>query len=171
MPDICKIDDSYNELVDLAWHERINVKTISAGTVINDGSIKLSCVNPVKNDMCEDVNELSVVLRMDCGNFSALVTGDLGSETEKRLLKYLDKVDFLKVGHHGSKYSTSDELLDVIRPEYAVISVGKKNFYGHPNRETIERLEAAGSKILRTDELGEIMIKISPSGKAEVESD
>ena len=171
MPDICKMDDSYNELVDLAWHEHINVKTISAGMVINDGSIKLSCVNPVKNDMCEDVNELSVVLRMDCGNFSALFTGDLGSETEKRLLKYLDKVDFLKVGHHGSKYSTSDELLDVIRPEYAVISVGKKNFYGHPNRETIERLEAAGSKILRTDELGEIMIKISPSGKAEVESD
>lgn len=75
----------------------------------------------------------------------------------------------LKVAHHGSAYSTSEEFLRQISPYYAVISCGAGNRYGHPHGETIERLEATGSKILRTDELGAIILTISPSGEVKKE--
>ena len=64
----------------------------------------------------------------------------------------------LKVGHHGSKFSSSEEFLRAVKPALAVISVGKKNRYGHPTPEALERLQAAGARILRTDEDGDIEI-------------
>ena len=76
-----------------------------------------------------------------------LFTGDILTDTEKKLLPELEDVDFLKVGHHGSRYSTCQEFLDVVRPELAVVSCSATNTYGHPSGETIERLEDSGAKI------------------------
>ena len=84
------------------------------------------------------------------GGFEGLFTGDIGTETEKKLLPELEDVDFLKVGHHGSRYSTCQEFLDVVRPELAVVSCSATNTYGHPSGETIERLEDSGAKIWYT---------------------
>ena len=86
--------------------------------------------------------------------------GDASSTTEKEILnKYnLPNVDVLKVGHHGSKTSSSEEFIDRINPKYSVISVGKNNRYGHPNKEALANLK--DSKIYRTDEDGSIMFKI-----------
>ena len=86
--------------------------------------------------------------------------GDAGIEKEKDILdKYnISDIDVLKVGHHGSKTSSSKEFIDDINPKYSVISVGKKNRYGHPNKEVLDVL--SNSKIYRTDEDGSIMFKI-----------
>lgn len=86
--------------------------------------------------------------------------GDAGIQKEKDILeKYnLKNLDFLKVGHHGSKTSSSKEFINDINPKYSIISVGKNNRYGHPNKEVLENLK--DSKIYRTDEDGSVMFKI-----------
>ena len=86
--------------------------------------------------------------------------GDAGVEKEKDILdKYnLSNIDVLKVGHHGSKTSSSKELINQINPRYSIISVGKNNRYGHPNKEVLDNLKE--SKIYRTDKDGSIMFKI-----------
>jgi len=108
-----------------------------------------------------DLNERSVVLLLTVGGYRALLMGDSGFQTENELLKegLITNVDYLKVGHHGSKNSTGLELLQQARPEIAVISVGKNN-YGHPTRETLDRLEKMGAKVKRTDLEGDIEVEI-----------
>mgnify|MGYP002626785264 CR=1 FL=1 len=86
--------------------------------------------------------------------------GDASATTEKEVLnKYnLSNIDVLKVGHHGSKTSSSTEFIDAINPKYSIISVGEDNRYGHPNKEVLENLK--DSKIYRTDQDGSIMCKV-----------
>ena len=95
--------------------------------------------------------------------------GDASSTTEKGILsKYnLSDIDVLKVGHHGSKTSSSKEFINEINPNYSIISVGKNNRYGHPNKEVLDTLEK--SKIYRTDEDGSIMFKIK-NNKLKIET-
>lgn len=103
-------------------------------------------------------NEMSIVLELKYGNFSTLFTGDIDMENEVALVAsgLLGEVDVLKVAHHGSKYSSGEEFLVNLSPKYAVISVGKKNTYGHPAPEVLMKLSAVGASVLRTDQLGEI---------------
>ncbi len=106
-------------------------------------------------------NDSSIVLRIDYGNTSFLFTGDAEEWAEEMLLQ--DQVnlhaDVLKVAHHGSPYSSSARFLQEIAPKYAVISVGKGNRYNHPSEDVLSRLQESGAVILRTDELGTIIIK------------
>lgn len=103
-------------------------------------------------------NELSVVMRISYGNFSVLFTGDIDIKNELALVSsgLLRRVEVLKVSHHGSKYSSASEFLEVLRPTYSVISVGKKNSYGHPNGDVLGRLEMVKTKVLRTDLSGTV---------------
>jgi len=106
-------------------------------------------------------NANSVVTRLDYGAFSMLLTGDAEEQTEReRLIKNGANIHatVLKVGHHGSKYATSEEFLKRGEFKYAVISAGIDNRYGHPSQEALDRLKAAGVKIYRTDFQGEILI-------------
>jgi competence protein ComEC len=103
----------------------------------------------------DQANETSIVLRLSYGQFDALLAGDIGFETEN--LIDFPEVEVLKIPHHGSKYSTSDDLLEETSPETAIISVGK-NPWGHPTQEVIEKIDKLGIKLLRTDEQGEIEI-------------
>ncbi len=107
----------------------------------------------------EDVNESSVVTRIIYGNNAILLTGDLGFRSEEQLLSIYPNIDsnILKVGHHGSKYASSQEFLSIVRPEVAVISVGQ-NGYGHPSEDTLDRLADIGADVYRTDVLGNIEI-------------
>ena len=104
-------------------------------------------------------NENSVGILFETQNCVILVTGDRSKAGEKALLKLYDlpDVDVLIAGHHGSKNSTSEELLNAIRPETVMISVGRNNSYGHPAPETMERLEQYGCTVYRTDEMGTIV--------------
>ncbi len=106
-------------------------------------------------------NANSVVTRLDYGAFSMLLTGDAEEQTEReRLIKNGANIraTVLKVGHHGSKYATSDDFLKRGEFKYAVISAGADNRYGHPSQEALDRLKKAGVKIYRTDFQGEIVI-------------
>ena len=105
----------------------------------------------------EDVNEDSLVLLVEYGEFEALFTGDAGFPAEAALRGSLGRVDLLKIGHHGSRGSTGGELLDSVRPLAAVISVGR-NDYGHPSPETLARLDARRIPVLRTDRDGTISV-------------
>ncbi|MCA9369729.1 MAG: MBL fold metallo-hydrolase [Pseudomonadales bacterium] len=112
----------------------------------------------------EDVNDQSIVFLLEYGDFSALFTGDLEATGELALVvsDVLIDVDVLKVGHHGSKTSTTESFLHNTRPEIAVISAGRDNTYGHPASETLERLHNyAVAEIVRTDSEGTITIGIN----------
>ena len=114
-------------------------------------------------------NDNSSVIYTELNNYKFLFMGDAGIEVEEELLeKYnLQDIDVLKVGHHGSKTSSSKEFIDEINPKYSIISVGKNNRYGHPNKEVLENLKE--SKIYRTDEDGSIMFKIN-NNKLKIET-
>ncbi len=131
-------------------------------------------IDPVKREQIlgasakrGDLNERSIVLLLTEGDYRALFTGDTGFQAEKGMLEsgLVSKVDYLKVGHHGSKYSTSLEFLEKIRPSLAVISVGAKNRYGHPTTETLERLSKVGASVRRTDQEGTIVVEIRDRGR------
>lgn len=100
-------------------------------------------------------NETAIVGQLSFGNFDALLTGDIGFDTEEKLV--LTPIEVLKIAHHGSKYSSGEDFLAKLKPALAVISVGK-NSYGHPTAEVLGRLRDLGIKILRTDEAGDIEI-------------
>ena len=106
-----------------------------------------------------DLNERSVVLEILEDNRRYLLMGDAGFQAEKELVKsgLLQDIDYLKVGHHGSKYASSQKFLDLVRPEIAVISVGEKNSYGHPTSEVLERLDKTRVEVKRTDILGDVV--------------
>jgi competence protein ComEC len=112
------------------------------------------------DDSYSNLNDYSVVIRLTYGNSHFLFTGDSEKEVEKEILDagYDVSADVLKCGHHGSSTSSSSDYLDAISPKYAVISCGKDNDYGHPHKETIEALSKRNINILRTDEMGTIVI-------------
>ncbi|HKY31081.1 MAG TPA: DNA internalization-related competence protein ComEC/Rec2 [Candidatus Polarisedimenticolia bacterium] len=107
-------------------------------------------------------NEQSLVLRVSSGGAAALLTGDAGSATERELEATLLPARLLKVGHHGSRTATSERLLAAAAPRLAVISCGQNNPFGHPHRETLQRLQAAGVRILSTDRHGEVEVELLP---------
>jgi competence protein ComEC len=107
-----------------------------------------------------EVNANSIVARLDYGSFSMLLPGDAESQTEHRLLtKDLDlRVNVIKLPHHGSKYASSGDFLNRVKPQIAIVSCGAWNRYGHPNQAVLDRLRAANVKLYRTDLQGEITI-------------
>jgi len=108
-------------------------------------------------------NDGSIVAKLSYGETSIMLMGDSTSETEKIVLTENSKVKLkstiLKVGHHGSKTSTSSQFVQIVAPEYALISDGKENKYGHPHQETLSTLNKWGVEVLRTDLLGRIIMK------------
>ena len=107
-----------------------------------------------------EANANSIVARLDYGSFSMLLAGDAESQTEHRLLtKELDlQTKVLKIAHHGSKYASSGDFLNRVKPEIAIVSCGAWNRYGHPNQGVLDRLKAANVKLCRTDLQGEITL-------------
>ena len=105
-------------------------------------------------------NDNSNVIYLKYNNYKFLFMGDAGVEKERDILKKynISNIDVLKVGHHGSKTSSGKKFIDEINPKYSIISVGKNNRYGHPNKEVLNNL--SDSKIYRTDQDGSIMFKI-----------
>ena len=121
-----------------------------------NGEAKIEIFNPIENSdgkVMEDSNETSIVGKMTFRNKSFLFTGDISKTTEKKLLekKYNLNANVLKIAHHGSKYSSSDDFIGYVLPEIAVIQAGKDNSYGHPSEETLAVLKKYGISILRID--------------------
>jgi competence protein ComEC len=148
--------------------ERLSEKGVAKlvarrGMVINLGSgARLSVLSPRDSVSRTDANDASVVLRLDYGEHSVLFTGDASSVTESMLIALdptLLRAQVLKVGHHGSRTSTSLTFADVVSPEYAIISVSENNSYGHPHKEVLDNLASVGAVTLSTAEHGRIMFK------------
>lgn len=111
-------------------------------------------------DFADDPNDASTAFVMYSGDFSMFFGGDLRAEYEEQIAKDIKgQVDVLKVGHHGSSTSTSEEFVKKLKPEYAVISVGRDNRYGHPTRDVLQTLEESDVVIYRTDEQGRIKLQ------------
>jgi competence protein ComEC len=106
-----------------------------------------------------DENEKGLTI-LALGDMSALITGDMNAASERALLRFanIPHVDMLVVGHHGSRFSTSEELLAAITPDIAVISSGENN-YGHPARETLAKLESFSVPVFRTDQMGNVTVR------------
>lgn len=118
-----------------------------------------------------DRNKQSIVLRLDYGVNSFLLTGDAENSAEVDMLNDQEDVDveWLKIGHHGSKSSTSESFLQAVTPKYAIVSAGRNNRYGHPHQEVLERLESVGAEVLRTDEIGTIAVECThPQKKCKI---
>lgn len=105
------------------------------------------------------VNELSLVFELQYGAFRALLTGDVQPPSTDLASQYIQgPVDVLKVPHHGSKNGLTQMMLDLARPKLAIISDGKNNKFGHPNKETLDLLDQSGVKVLRTDQSGDVEV-------------
>ena len=113
-----------------------------------------------------DANEEGLSVLCTAGAFDLLITGDMAASTERELIAAygLPDIEVLFAGHHGSKFSTSEELLEAVTPEAGVISVGARNTFGHPSREAMERMAFAGMTLYRTDEQGDIIIQVHEKG-------
>ncbi|MGN8886409.1 DNA internalization-related competence protein ComEC/Rec2 [Blautia sp. HCP28S3_G10] len=151
-------NDAWKKLQRIAEKNGIRVWKVSAGKYIKSNKSELRFLAPEKGASGEDVNEEGAVMEIRYGEFKGLLTGDIGEKTEKKLLPVLEDMDFLKVGHHGSRYSTCREFLEKIKPEVAFISCSQTNTYGHPSQETIERLEEAGAKVEYTMKSGALTV-------------
>lgn len=152
----------FEEFKKAVLEEKAAVYFPKAGDKIKIDSFELAVLWPQSQEKVlgvitneKDINEVSVVLHLSYGNFDVLLPGDISTKIESQL--DLKDVEILKVAHHGSKYSTSEEFLKEVDPELAIISVGRNSF-GHPTKEVIERLSSQNIKTLRTDQNGETEI-------------
>lgn len=153
------------EIIRMAVSEGTEIYAGGEGTSWKTASAEFKLLGPAETE--GDRNERSIVVLAKLGGMTLLFTGDLGIEGEKSFLEKYSEVDIdiLKVGHHGSKYSSSSLFLESIRPEYAVISVGAKNRYGHPGEEVLKRLEDSRIRVFRTDQDGAVIYRfIGDSG-------
>ncbi|MDO4841545.1 MAG: ComEC/Rec2 family competence protein [Phoenicibacter congonensis] len=135
----------------------LEIEVPKVGDTFKLGDATVTILGPT--DTFESDNNNSIVLRIDYGNKSFLFTGDMEHESENSMLKAGTnvKADVLKVSHHGSRTASSVKFLKQVSPEYAVISCGKDNDYGHPHEETLKHLKKVNTTVLRTDELGDII--------------
>ena len=158
----------YNDL-ELALIQVLNEKNIPYYQNIQELRMGNQSFYFLNRQLYDDENDNSMVLYTELHGIKLLFMGDAGVEVEEDLSeKYnLQDIDVLKVGHHGSKTSSSKGFIDEIKPKYSIISVGKNNRYGHPNKEVLENLEK--SKIYRTDKQGSIMFKIK-NNKLKIET-
>lgn len=158
MPKASTTTKTFEDVLLAIQSKGLKVTTPTAGSSFDLGNVKCIILAPIGNSY-EDLNNYSIVLKLEYGQTSFLFTGDAetGSEQEILAAKYDLKADVLKVGHHGSSGSTSPAFLKAVSPKYAVISVGKNNQYGHPDSIILNRLSVYGAEIYRTDESGTII--------------
>ncbi len=150
---------TYERLLEAIADKGLSITPGRGGmTILDDDGIKLEFLAP-NADSYADLNSYSIVAKLTCGQKSFLFTGDAESDSEEEMLHagYDLRSDVLKCGHHGSSTSTSAAFLQAVQPTYAVISCGVDNDYGHPHRETLDKLNDAGVQIYRTDEQDTIL--------------
>lgn len=158
LPQVGHTTEVFEELLATIEEKRLELCFARAGVkpVVID-ELTVTFLNPIGT--YDELNDWSIVTRIQYGGTSFLLTGDAGKEAEKRMLAtdFRLRSDVLKVGHHGSSDATTTMFLAAVKPTCAVISAGYKNEYGHPHRETMDRLKRAGSRVLRTDLDGTIV--------------
>lgn len=167
---ICKQEENenYKKFKEIIKNKKIKVYIVKKGDKLKiEENISLNILWPKDERIKENaINNNSIVAKLNYQNFSILLTGDIEKVAENEILKEYKNsnilnANILKVAHHGSKSSSITEFLEKVKPQIALIGVGEKNTFGHPNDGVLKRLENLNTKIYRTDEKGEITIKIN----------
>lgn len=157
MPKIMHTSKTFEDVLDAIAKKGLQIKSSSPGDTFSFNGLTVEVLGPQQE--YSDFNNNSIVLQVTAGETKFLFTGDAEEAAERDILQagYDLQSDVLKVGHHGSSTSTSEDFLQAVSPKYAVISVGMGNSYGHPEKETLEKLENIGAEIYRTDLQGTIV--------------
>lgn len=161
MPEVLTTTKTFEDVLDALEEKQVafNSPEIDKSFTFADTTIETLYID----NNSKDLNDSSIVLRLKHVTNTFLFTGDASTKVEKKLLDKNIQSDVLKLGHHGSSYSTSKAFLDKVNPTYAIISVGENNTYKHPQDEIIKRLENKNIKIYRTDESGSIVAESNGS--------
>ncbi|MCR5557295.1 MAG: MBL fold metallo-hydrolase [Butyrivibrio sp.] len=160
----CSVDPgegrAYESFIKYVTEQGGTIEHPAVGDIWKLGDAVITVLGPVNHNI-QDINNNSIVLKIEYGMTSFVLTGDAEIPEEQDILngQYDLKCDVLKVGHHGSEYATSKEWLETLAPKYAVISVGAGNTYGHPTEVVLSRLHDVGAEIYRTDLQGDIVCK------------
>ncbi len=155
MPDVTTTTKTFEDVLDALITKNMTIKVPVIDSEFNLGDAQIKVI--YAGDETNDLNDSSIVLKLTYGSNSFLFTGDATSNVEKEILSKNIASDVLKIGHHGSQYSSTKEFLDIVKPKYGVISVGENNSYGHPTKETLNKLTDRNIKIYRTDIDGTII--------------
>ncbi|MFT5874046.1 MAG: competence protein ComEC [Clostridium sp.] len=158
LPKVTSTTKTFGDVVVAIKNKGMKVTVPKPGETFNLGSAKCTIMAP-NSSKYKDINNYSMVIKLEFGSNSFLFTGDAEDVSEKEILEkgFNVKTDLLKVAHHGSSSSTTDEFLSELNPKYAVISCETGNNYGHPHKETMDKLKNKNIPVYRTDELGTII--------------
>ncbi len=161
LPKVAHTTRAFENLLNAISEKGLRVREAKAGVAIDVGEQASALIVAPNSGDYQDLNDYSVVIKVSYGQTTAIFTGDADriSEQEMAASSFDLQADLLKVAHHGSRTSNAQELLDRAQPEYAVISVGAGNTYGHPHSEAVERLTQLGATVYRTDLMGNIVFK------------
>lgn len=172
-----EISENYERFVQIVKEKHIKTLIAGQGDRLKiENEFYFDILWPSKTNLITEniLNNNSIVCKLHYKNFSMLFTGDIGELAEREILKQYKNNEqvlnscFLKVAHHGSKTSSIKEFVEAVRPNISLIGVGENNKFGHPNKDVIERLEKVGSKIYRTDTMGEITVFVDKKGKIKI---
>lgn len=149
---------TYIRMLELLDEKEIPVREAKVGDIYELGTARLQILGPIEET--DEKNDMSVITRLTFGDRAFLFTGDAESGVEKQLVNsgYPLSADVLKLGHHGSKTSSSSLFLKAVSPQCVIATCGAENDYGHPHREVLQRLESMGITLYRADVSGNIVI-------------
>lgn len=175
-PEIDYDTKTFNDVLDVVDKNDTEIIYAQRGNSYSLGDATFTILSPDKRGVYSNLNDYSVVIKAEYGSTSFLFTGDAESIVEDEMIRNGCKLksDVLKVGHHGSTSSTTDDFLKNVNPDYAVISCGIGNKYGHPHKETVDKLNSFGVTVHRTDREGTIVAQsdgnsVTFGGKGETE--
>lgn len=163
--------ENYKELLTEAKKKNVNVIYVQKGDKINiQKNLYFDVIWPSSKNLIANnsINNNSLVCKLNFYKFSMLFTGDIEKEAEEAILNNELKSTILKVAHHGSNTSTTDEFLEAVSPKIALIGVGVNNKFNHPSDSTIKKLELKKCQIYRTDQMGEISIRVTKNGNIKI---
>ncbi|MBE6146412.1 MAG: MBL fold metallo-hydrolase [Firmicutes bacterium] len=156
LPEAMTTTKTFEDVLDSIANNNLEITVPTIGETFALGEANLEVIYTGTGE--KDLNEASIILKMTFGKHKYLFTGDTTEEVEKTILDKDINIDILKVAHHGSKYSSCEQFLTLATPEYAIISAGEGNSYGHPEQETLDRLKKHTNKIYVTKDLGTIVL-------------
>ena len=167
LPRVAMQDARYDALRDAAAARDVRIRYFGQGDCIDLGEVEIRGYYPAGTERLEAANDHSIGMLLRASDFQMLFTGDMDEDCERQMLAALweanagyPKIDVLKAGHHGSHTGSSEALLAALRPDYAILSYGVGNDYGHPHAETRERLRRYDVKMLETGKMGEIRLTV-----------
>lgn len=162
MPKATTTSKTFEYMINAISNKGLKIKTIKDGTMIELGNGAYIDVYSPIDDVYDNLNDYSPIMKLTYGETKFMFTGDSEELVEKQVLdKYSStelKSDVLKLGHHGSSTSSGEEFLDVVSPNYGIVSSGLDNKYGHPHKETLEKIKKKNIHTYRTDTQGQILL-------------